>query len=138
MLFQLFPVKTHRGSWAWGSMEKGNPDSLKFTCYDRSFAKDPGYTGSILISILTKKIANNTKINHIMVSFIDHYNAISIDRLSSKTKIGKYSWYFNNSLLCKPEVSSATKTFLFLLRNTHKKTSTAAVDPQHLKVEVAD
>ena len=44
------------------------------------------------------KIANNTKINHIMVSFTNHYNAISIDRLPSKTKIGKYSWYFNNSL----------------------------------------
>ena len=36
------------------------------------------------------KIANNTKINHIMVSFTNHYNAISIDRLSSKTKIEKY------------------------------------------------
>ena len=28
------------------------------------------------------KIANNNKINHIMVSSADHYNAISIDRLS--------------------------------------------------------
>ena len=37
------------------------------------------------------KIANNNKINLIMVSFTDHYNAISIDRLSSKTKIGKDS-----------------------------------------------
>ena len=37
------------------------------------------------------KIANSTKINHIMVSFTDHYNAISIDRLPSKTKIGKDS-----------------------------------------------
>ena len=37
------------------------------------------------------KIANDTKINHIMVSFTDHYNAISIDRLHSKTKIGKNS-----------------------------------------------
>ena len=36
------------------------------------------------------KIANNTKINHIMVSFTNHYNAISIDRLPSKTKIEKY------------------------------------------------
>ena len=27
------------------------------------------------------KIAKNTKINHIMVSFSNHYNAISIDRL---------------------------------------------------------
>ena len=38
------------------------------------------------------KIANNNKINHIMVSFIYHYNAISIDRLPSKTKIRKNSW----------------------------------------------
>ena len=37
------------------------------------------------------KIAKNTKINHVIVSFTNHYNAISIDRLSSKTKIGKYS-----------------------------------------------
>ena len=36
-------------------------------------------------------MANNTKINHIMVSFNDHYNAIYIDRLPSKTKIGKDS-----------------------------------------------
>ena len=39
-------------------------------------------------------------------------------------------------LLRKAEVSSATKTFLFLLKT--QKTSTAAVGPEHLKVEVAD
>ena len=66
-------------------------------------------------------IANNTKINHIMVSFTNHYNAISINRLPSKTKIAKYSWYVNNSLLCKGEVSSATKTFLFLLKTIKKQ-----------------
>ena len=38
-----------------------------------------------------KKNAKNTKINHIMVSSTNHYNAISVDRLPSKTKIGKYS-----------------------------------------------
>ena len=69
-----------------------------------------------------------------MVSFTDHYNAISIDRLPSKTKIGKDSRYFNNSLLCKLEISSATKTF-FSIKNTQK---TAAVDSQHLKFEVTD
>ena len=26
-----------------------NPDSPEFTCYDRSFTKDPGETGSIMI-----------------------------------------------------------------------------------------
>ena len=60
-----------------------------------------------------------------MVSFTDHYNAISIDKLPSKTKTGKDSWYFNNSLLCKPESSSATKTFLFLLKT--QKTITLQV-----------
>ena len=37
------------------------------------------------------KISKNTKINHIMVSFTNYYNAISIDRLPSKTKTEKYS-----------------------------------------------
>ena len=47
--------------------------------------------------------------------------------------------YFNNSLLCKQEVSSATKSFLFLLKtHTRKERNTAAVDPRHLKMEVAD
>ena len=35
------------------------------------------------------KIVDNTKINHIMVSFTDYYNAISIDTRPSNTKIGK-------------------------------------------------
>ena len=35
------------------------------------------------------KIANNTQINHTIVSFTDHYNAISLERLPSKTEIGK-------------------------------------------------
>ena len=75
-----------------------------------------------------EKSANSTKINHKMVPCINHYTAISIDRLPSKTKIGKYSWYFDFSLLCKSEVSSAARTFLFLLK-THKKTSTAVLPP---------
>ena len=54
-----------------------------------------------------------------MVSFTDHYNAIFIDRFPSKTKIGKDSWCFNNSLLYKPEFF---KTFLFLLET--QKTTT--------------
>ena len=78
------------------------------------------------------KYATKTKINLIMGSFTNHYNAISIDRFPSKTKIEKYSWYFNNSLLCKSGISSATKTFLFLLKT--QKTSTATVRPRHLKV----
>ena len=60
-------------------------------------------------------IANNTKINHIMVTSADDNNAISIDRILSKTKIGKGSWYFNNSLLCKFEFSSAN--FFIIKKN---------------------
>ena len=165
-----------------------NPDLPGFTCYDRSFAKDPRCTGSILISILIQKLLATPRLIT-MVSFTDHYNAISIDRLPLKTKIGNDSWYFNNSFSCKSEVSSATKTFFKKKKNTKKSLwplvmdgiqlpqdyshfeeavyflpfnsqkflvlilsisegwkaestlepqSTAAVDPQHLKVEVTD
>ena len=54
-----------------------------------------------------------------MVSFtalIINCNAISIERLPSKIKIGKDSWYFNNSLLCQPYFSSAAKNLLSLLK----------------------
>ena len=73
-----------------------------------------------------------------MVSFIDHYNAMFIDRLPPITKIGKGSWYFNNSLLYKPKVSSARRLFFIKNKETIQKASAAAVDTQHLKVEVAD
>ena len=46
-----------------------------------------------------------------MISFPDHYNAISIGRIPSKTKIEKGSWCFNNPLLYKPEFFSATISF---------------------------
>ena len=59
-----------------------------------------------------------------MVTFTDYDNAISIDRLSSKTKIGKDSWkrFMKIILLCKPEFSSTTKTSIFLLKT--QRTST--------------
>ena len=54
-----------------------NLDSLDFTNYDRS-----SYTRCKINRVYTGiKIANNTKINHMMVSFTDHYNTISLDRL---------------------------------------------------------
>ena len=57
-----------------------------------------------------------------MVSFTNHYKAIFIDKFPSKTKIGKNSWDFNNSLLCKPKSSLTTKTFLFLLKTRNAAT----------------
>ena len=57
-----------------------NPDSSEFTRYNRSSGtkstRDRVYTDI--------KMASNTKINHIMVSFTDHY-AIFIDKFPSKT-----------------------------------------------------
>ena len=49
-----------------------------------------------------------------MVSFTAH--AISIERLPSKTKIGKVSLYFHISCLCKPDFSSAINNFFSLLK----------------------
>ena len=55
-----------------------------------------------------------------MVSFIDHYNPISVDRFPSKTKIGR-KFLINDSLLLRkrvtPEFSSAAKTFF--IKNKH-------------------
>ena len=95
------------GITAWGSMKKGQP---RFPWLHRLWYVL--WQGSRIDRVYTDiKTANNTKSNHIMVSFADHYNAISIDRLPSKTKIGKGSWCYNNSLLCKPKFSSATISF---------------------------
>ena len=90
---------------------RGNPDSSEFIRYNRS----SGTRSKIERVYTDKKIASNSKINHIMVSFTYHYNAIFTDRVPSKTEIGRDSWYFNNSHLCKPEFFSTSKTFLFLL-----------------------
>ena len=49
-----------------------------------------------------------------MVYFTDDYNAISIDRLPSKTKIGKGWWCFTNSLFqsrLKENVKILSKNF---------------------------
>ena len=64
-----------------------NPDSSVFTHYSRSSG-----TRSTIGRVYTDiKMASNTKINHIMLSFTHHYNAIFIDRFPSKAKIGKDS-----------------------------------------------
>ena len=57
-----------------------------------------------------------------MVSFTDHYKVTFTDRVPSKTEIEKDSWYFNNSLLWKPEFSSTSNIYIFLLET--QKTAT--------------
>ena len=73
------------------------------------------------------EIANNTKIDHIIISFTDCYNAISIDRCPSKPKTEKDLLPFSNFPSCKPEFSSTTKTFVFFffIKNTKINQSSA-------------
>ena len=86
-----------------------NPDSCEFILYNRS----SGTRSTIDRAYFDIKMASNTKINHIIVSFTDRYNAIFINTFPSKTKIGKDSWYFNDSPLCKPEFSLTTDIFSY-------------------------
>ena len=61
--------------------KRETPDSSDFSRYNRCSS-----TRSTIGTVHTDiKIASNTKINHIMVSFTDHYSAIFIDRFPSKT-----------------------------------------------------
>ena len=85
-----------------------------------------------------------------MASFTDHYNAISIDRFPSKTKIGKGSQWFNNSLYVRANspplqsrfkenaeilaknsttqenITISRKNFHFFIKNTKKNHSSAS------------
>ena len=89
-----------------------NPDICKFTRYDRASG-----TRSRIDRVYTDiKIANNTKINHKMISFSDHYNVLLIGRLSSKTKTGKDLWYFNNTLLQNKDFCSTVTNLLSFLK----------------------
>ena len=85
-------------------------------------SKGPRYTGSTLIW----KLLTVPKLTQCYLLLIINYHAISIERLPSKTKIGNFSWYFNNSLLCKPDFSSATKNLLSLLKTQKSNHSSAS------------
>ena len=60
-------------------------DSSEFT----HCSKFSGTRSRIDIVYTDIKIPNNTKINHIMVFFTDHYNSMSLDRIPLNTKIRK-------------------------------------------------
>ena len=62
-----------------------NPDTSEFNGYNRS----SGTRSRVDRAYTDLKIANNTRIDHKIISFCDHYNVLIIDRLSSKTKIRK-------------------------------------------------
>ena len=94
-----------------------NPDTSESTRYNRS----SGTRSRIDRAYTDIKIANNTRIDHKMVSFSDHYNALIIDRRSSKTKTGNDLWHFNSSLRKKEDSCSTTKNMLSIL--SAKKTN---------------
>ena len=69
-------------SWIYG---EGRTQIPEITCYDRS----SGTRSRIDRVYADIKIASSTKIDHKVVSFTDHYNAIFIDGFPSKLKLGK-------------------------------------------------
>ena len=89
--------------------KKEDPDSSEFTRYNRNSCTK-SRIGRVYTDVKTEI---NTKIIHIMVSFTDHYNATFIYKFPSNTKIGKDSWYFNNSLLCKLNSPLLQRLFFF-------------------------
>ena len=64
-------------------MEKGEPRFIWVPCYDRS-STTRSRTDRVYTDI---KIANNTKISHIMVFFIGHYNFIYFVLIDSLQKL---------------------------------------------------
>ena len=111
-----------------------NPETSEFTRYDRSSG-----TRSRIDRVYTdKKIANNTKITHNMISFSDHYNALIINRFSSKPKLGKDLWHFNNSLLEKDEFCSNIQTFLTFLKTKQTSYSLASDWWEFTKCQIKD
>ena len=100
---------------------RDNPDFSEFTCYSRSSG-----TSSRIHRVYTDvKIASNTKITRIMVSFIDHYNAIFIDRLPSQIKIGREKIRGTLIILFYASLSSPQLKRLLLLK-TQKSHSSAS------------
>ena len=111
-----------------------NPEISEFTRYDKSSG-----TRSRIDRVYTdKKIANNTKIIHKMIYFSDHYNALFIDKFSSKTKIGKDLWHFNNSLLGKNDFCSTTKNLLAMLKTKRDNYSTTSDWWEYTKCKIKD
>ena len=104
-----------------GSRRRKKQDSSEFTGYDRSSG-----TRSRLDRVYTAiKIASSGKIYCIMVSFIGHYNAISIDRLPSKTKIEKIYGTLTILFYGSPNFTQL-QIKCFFIKNTKNKYSSAS------------
>ena len=115
-------------------MEEGEPRPSEFTRYNRS----SGTRSRIGRAYTDVKIANNTRIDHKMITFSDHYNALIIDKLSSKTKIGKDLWHFNSSLLKKESFCSTNKNMLSILSTKKANYSSPSVCWEYTKRQIKD
>ena len=117
-LFKLIMENVLEDLW-----RKENPGTSEFTRFDISSGTRPRidrvYTGI--------RIANNTKIKHKMISFSDHCNALFIERLSSKTIIGKDLWHFNSSILQNKDFCSTARDLLSFLK-TKKNNYSSIID----------
>ena len=109
--------------WIMGSGEGENLDSSEFTYYNRFSG-----TRSRIERVYTDiKIANNTKINHIMVSFTDHNNAISLGSLQ-KLKLEKIHGTLIIFFYVNPSSPQLQRICCFFLIKTQKKTHSSASD----------
>ena len=117
-LSKLIVDKWHQDLW-----RREIPDSSEFYPYRQVL-----WQGFRIYTVYTDiKIASNTKINHIMVSYTDNYNTISIGRLPAKTKIGKDSWKrFMKIFLFYVSLSSPQLQRLLFIKNTQINHSSAS------------
>ena len=73
-----------------------------------------------------------------MISFSDHYNALFVDRIPSKTKIGKDLWLFNNSLLEKHDFYLTIRNLLAMLKTKRNNYSSASEWWEDTKCKIKD
>ena len=73
-----------------------------------------------------------------MISFLDRYNALIIDRFSSKTKLGKDLWHFNNSTLKNKDFCSTTKDLISFLKTKSNNYSSISDWWEYTKAQIKE
>ena len=73
-----------------------------------------------------------------MISFSDCYNALIIDRFSSKTELGKDLWYFNNSTSKNKDFCSTTKDLISFLKTKSNNYSSISDWWEYTKAQIKE
>lgn len=73
-----------------------------------------------------------------MISFSDHYDALIVNRFSSKPKLGNALWHFNNSLLDKDELCTNIQSFLTFLKTKQTNFSSTSDWWESTKCQIKD